>query len=54
MRKISHVLRQNIICLFNVSTEALMGNHNFNTEDTNPGKVELEKYFHLTKKKIRN
>ena len=52
MRKISHVLRKNILCPFNVSREALMGKHNFNTEDSKPGRVELEKYFHSTNKEI--
>ena len=45
MRKMSYVLRKNILCPFNVSTEALMGKHVFNTEDFKPGRVELEKYF---------
>ena len=50
MRKISHVPRKNILCPFNVSTEALMEKHNFNIEDTKPGRVGLEKHFHSTKK----
>ena len=31
---ISHVLRKNSLCSFNVGTEELLGEHNFNNEDS--------------------
>ena len=45
------MLRKNSFCHFSVSTEELLGDHNFNTEDSKTVKVELEKYFDSTKKK---
>ena len=48
---ISYVLRKNSFCHFSVSTEELLGDHNFNTEDSKTVKVELEKYFDSTKKR---
>ena len=33
MKNISHVLGKNSLCPFSVSTEELLGEHNFNTED---------------------
>ena len=52
MKNISHVLRKNSLCPFNVSTEELLGEYNFNTEDSKTVKFELEKYFDSTKKEI--
>ena len=43
MKNISHVLGKNSLCPFNVSTEELLGEHNFNTEDSRTVRVELEK-----------
>ena len=51
MRNISHVLRKNSLCRFNRSTEQLLGEHNFNTEDSKTVRVELENYFDSTRKK---
>ena len=45
------MLRKNSFCHFSVSTEELLGDHNFNTEDSKTVKVELEKYFNSTKKR---
>ena len=45
------MLRKNSFCHFSVSTEELLGDHNFNTEDSKTVKVELEKYFDSTKKR---
>ena len=45
------MLRKNSFCHFSVSTEELLGDHNFTTEDSKTVKVELEKYFDSTKKK---
>ena len=52
MKNISHSLRKNSLLPFNVSTEELLGGHNFNTEDSKTVRVELEKYFDSTKKEI--
>ena len=52
MKNISHVLGKNRLSLFNVRTEELLGEHNFNTEDSKTVRVELEKYFDSTKKEI--
>ena len=52
MKNISRVLRKNSLCPFNVSKEELLGEHNFNTEDSKTVRVELEKYFDSTKKEI--
>ena len=43
MKNISHVLRKNSLCPFNVSTEELLGEHNFSTEDSKTVRIELEK-----------
>ena len=43
---------ENSLCPFSVSTEELLGEHNFNTEDSKTVRVELEKYFDSTKKKF--
>ena len=52
MKIISHVLRKNSLCPFNVSLEELLGEHNFNTEDSKIVRGELEKYFDSAKKEI--
>ena len=52
MKNISHVLRKNSMCPFNVTIEQLLGKHNFNAEDSKTVRVELEKYFDSTKKEI--
>ena len=54
MKNISHVLRKNSLCPFNVSAEQLLGEHNLNTEDSKTARAELEKYFDSTKKEILN
>ena len=53
MKNISHVLRKNSLCGFNRSTEQLLGEHNFNTEDLKTVRVELENYFDSTRKKTK-
>ena len=52
MKNISHGLRKNSLCPFNVSTEELLGEHNLNAEGLKTLRVELEKYFHSTIKEI--
>ena len=49
MKNISHMLRKNSLCPFNVSIEELLVDHNFNTEDSKTVRVEL-KYFDSTDK----
>ena len=45
MKNISHVLRKNSPYPFNVSTEEILGEHNFNTEDSKTVRVEQKKKF---------
>ena len=52
MKNMSHVLRRNSLCPFNVSTEELLGEHNFSTEDSKTVRGELKKYFNSTIKKF--
>ena len=54
MKNISHVLRKNILFPFNVTMKELLGEHNFNTENSKTVRVELKKYFDSTEKEIRN
>ena len=35
------MLKKNSLCIFSVSTEELLGKHNFNTEDSKTIRVEL-------------
>ena len=49
---IPHVLKKNSLCPFNVIIEELLGEHNFNTEDSTTNRFDLERCFHLTKKEI--
>ena len=51
MKNISHVLWKNSLSPFSVSTEELLGEHNFITEDSKTIRVELEKYLDSTTKK---
>ena len=48
---IYHTCLGKSLCPFNISTEQLLGEHNFNTEDSKTVRVELEKHFDSTKKK---
>ena len=49
---IPHVVKKNSLCPFNVIIEELLGEHNFNTEDSTTNRFDLERCFHLTKKEI--
>ena len=40
-----HMLKKNSLCIFSVSTEELLGKHNFNTEDSKTIRVELVHIF---------
>ena len=53
MKNMSHMLRKNSPCPFNVSTEELLEKYNFNTEESKTVRVELEKYFNTTTKKLK-
>ena len=52
MKNISDVLRKNSLWSFNVSTEELLGQHNFHSEDSKIVWIEREQVFWLNKKNI--
>ena len=54
MKNISHVLRKNSLCPFNVSTEELLGEHNFSTEDSKTVRIELESSLTQQKKTFQS
>ena len=41
MKNISHMLRKNSLCPFNVSTEELLGEHKFNPQDSKTVELSL-------------
>ena len=41
MKNISSVLRKNSLCPFNASTKELLGEHNFNVEDSKTVRVKM-------------
>ena len=41
MKNISSVLRKNSLCPFNASTKELLGEHNFNAEDSKTVRVKM-------------
>ena len=52
MKNILQMLRKNSLWSFNVSTEELLGEHNFNSEDSKMVWVDLEQVFWLNQKNI--
>ena len=47
-------MRLHNLCPFNVTTEELLREHNFNNEDSKTVRVEPEKYFDSIEKEIWN
>ena len=45
-------MRLHNLCPFNVTTEELLREHNFNNEDSKTVRVEPEKYFDSIEKEI--
>ena len=52
MKKVSHVVRKNSHCPFNVSIEQLLGEHNFNTEDCNTLELNFKNILIQQRKKF--